>query len=295
MKTISVDKEKSVVAAKVGGRIYAVSGKCTHWGAPMGFGYLDGYKLLCPWHAAPFDIRTGASLQGPGIGPLYSFPVSIRDNEVFADISVPQEPFSPVKVTSNRKYVIIGGGGAGQACAESLRKAGFDGHVTLLTQSKYLPLDTPSLSKSILTDPSKLLLRPQSFYDDRAISVKVNTKVNRVEPERKLVHCEDGSQVGYDKLFVATGCRAFVPKPFEQAFSSIKGVFTLRDADNVPALQEQIKASSSVVIIGGSFLGMEYATSLRRSLPQVNVTVIEMDPAPLARVFGQEISQQLIQ
>jgi nitrite reductase/ring-hydroxylating ferredoxin subunit len=295
MKTVEIDKDKSVVAAKVDGKIYAVSGKCTHWGAPMGQGYLDGHEVLCPWHIAPFDIRSGASLQGPGIAPLLSFPVSVRSGEVYADIAVPTATAQRVEVTDPRKFVILGGGAAGQACAETLRKSGFKGHITILSQSNHLPVDTPTLSKAILTDPAHLTLRPQGFYDQQSIEIKLAHQVTRVEQERKLVHCENGSQFGYDKLFIATGAKPNVPKPFEQAYSTIKGVFTLREADQTAPFQAHLKSSSSVVILGGSFLGMEYATSLRRALPQVSVTVVELEDIPMARIFGSEIGQQLLQ
>jgi len=295
MKTVPVDQDKAVVAAKVKGQIYAVSGKCTHWGAPMGQGYLDGFELLCPWHIAPFDLRNGASLQGPGVAPLLSFPVSIRNGEVYADIAVGPANTQRVEVTDARRFVVLGGGAAGQGCVETLRKAGFKGHITMVSQSNYLPIDTPTLSKAILTDPANLLLRPQSFYDQQSVEVKLGHKVTKVEQERKLVHCEDGSQIGYDKLFIATGAKPNVPKPFEAAYSGIKGVFTLREADQTGPFQAHLKSSSSVVILGGSFLGMEYATSLRRALPQVSVTVVELEDIPMARIFGTEIGRQLLQ
>ena len=59
------NEENFIVVAKVGGQVYAVSGKCSHYGAPMQFGYLDGYTMICPWHLAQFDIRTGSVVSAP--------------------------------------------------------------------------------------------------------------------------------------------------------------------------------------------------------------------------------------
>lgn len=293
LKTIPVDKDRSIVAAKINGTIHAVSGKCTHWGAPMGQGYLDGYEVLCPWHIAPFDIRTGRSLQGPGVAPLLSFPTSVKAGEVWADIGTAQ-PQATVEVTDQRKIVIIGGGAAGQACAETLRSAGFRGTVTLLSQEAFLPVDKPVLSKSILGDPSTFQLRPQSFYDQQKIDVKLSHKVARVHAQTSTVVCENGATYHFDKLLVATGAGARVPKPYQDALA-IKGVFTLRDpADSAP-LQASLKTAKNVVVIGGSFLGMEFATSVRKTLPNVKITVLDIEDLPLSRALGSDISAQMLQ
>ena len=295
MKTVSVNQDKAVVAAKVKGQIYAVSGKCTHWGAPMGQGYLDGFELACPWHNATFDIRNGASLQGPGTDPLLSYPVSMRNGEVYADIEVRSVNTQKVEVTDPRRFVVLGGGAAGQSCVETLRRAGFKGHIIMVSQSKYLPIDTPSLSKSILTDPADFLLRPQSFYDQQSVQVKLAHKVTKVDPERKLLHCKNSNSIVYDKLFIATGSEPHVLKSLQTVNPEKAGVFVLRDADQVGPIQTHLKSASSVVIVGASPLGMEYAASLRRSLPQVSVTVIDKDEVPMVRIFGPEIALQLLQ
>ena len=302
MKTVSVNQDKAVVAAKVKGQIYAVSGKCTHWGAPMGQGYLDGFELACPWHNATFDIRNGASLQGPGTDPLLSYPESIQNGDVYADIEVRSVNTQKVEVTDARRFVVLGGGAAGQSCVETLRRAGFKGHIIMVSQSKYLPIDTPSLSKSILTDPADLLLRPQSFYDQQSVLIKLAHKVTKVDPERKLLHCKNNSSIVYDKLFIATGSEPHVSELIVTPHHGI-GVFELGDADQVGPIQAHFHSSSfksvydkpSVVIVGGSLLGMEYAASLRRSLPQVQVTVIDKEEIPMARIFGPEIARQLLQ
>ena len=292
LKTIPVDSDRSIVAASIDGRIHAVSGKCTHWGAPMGQGYLDGYEVLCPWHIAPFDIRSGESLQGPGIAPLLSFQTTVKDGEVYADISQAPAPV-PIEVTDPRKFVIIGGGATGQACAESLRKAGFRGTVTVLSMDKVLPIDRPVLSKAIMGDPAGFVLRPQEFYDQQKIEVKLQHKVTKVATDTKTVTCANGASFQYDKLLIATGASARILKPYAEAYSSIKGVYTLRDPSDSAPLQASLKTAKNVVIIGGSFLGMEFATSIRKALPNVSVTVVEVEEIPLARALGPDIGQQV--
>jgi len=69
------------------------------------------------------------------------------------------------KEGSNEKTaVVIGGGGAGASCVETLRQQGFTGHIILVSQEKHLPYDRPKLSKALDAEAGNLALRKEDFY-----------------------------------------------------------------------------------------------------------------------------------
>ena len=110
----------------------------------MHMGYLDGYNMYCPWHLAQFDIRTGQSTAGPGIQSLNSFPVEVVNGVVKVSIRADQMNSVTACVEApnmtspdgedTRNFVIVGGGAAGHYCAETLRREGFAGKITILSK-----------------------------------------------------------------------------------------------------------------------------------------------------------------
>lgn len=298
-----VEVGSGVAVARVRGQIYAVSNSCPHHGAPLHTGYLDHFSLTCPWHLAEFDVRTGEMKAAPALKSLTSFKTSESNGHVFLEIPEDQvsSPVTPVDsslyVSRNPgnlyHYVIIGGGAAAQTTAETLRKAGFEGRISMISKESQLPYDRTALSKDFKA--AALGLRPEAFYQALDIEVKLGTEIARLDATEKVVLTVDGTAYKFDKLCVATGSRPFIPKEHRQALTNLKNVFSLRSAEDHTRARSCIEDAQQIVIIGGSLLGFESAKSIKSQWPDKTVTVIEASKHPLSSAFGPIIASSLVE
>ena len=184
--------------------------------------------------------------------------------------------------------VIVGGGLAAVRTAEQLRKAGFEGPVTLVSDEGRLPYDRPPLSKEVLyagKGAEDLVLKPAEFYPDSDISVRLGAAAQVLDTAARTVALSDGTVLGYDELVIATG---LVPKRIP-SFPDLPGIRVLRSVDEALALREHAASARRAVIVGAGFIGCEVAASLRRL--GVEVTLVEPQPTPLATVLGEQIGQ----
>ena len=306
MKRIQIgeNEENFIIISRVEGNYYATGGKCSHYGAPLQMGYLDGYHIICPWHAAAFDVRTGEVVQSPGINAIPTYPVIINDGKII--VQIPKEKFSSVSTTHNSKklvkrdpnnnqtFVVIGGGAAGGIAVETLRKEGFTGRIIMITKEDTLPYDRVMLSKNFKVDSSKLGIREASFYKDYDIEVEIGIEVKNIDPEHKLIVLNNEKKIGYDKLLLATGCSARVAPLYRQYLTNFSNIFTIRSANDHTKIKDSIEKAKDIVIIGAGFLGLEAATCIKRIWPDKNVTIISSEEKPLSNILGSEISDQLI-
>ena len=132
-----------VLLARLDDGLHAVDGACTHYGAPLGEGLVEGGEIHCPWHHACFSLRTGAALKAPAFAPLGKWKVDVAGDRVFVrERDRPPSP-SPTAPASSRarpgRIVIVGGGAAGFAAAERLRALGYDGALTMLSADRDPP------------------------------------------------------------------------------------------------------------------------------------------------------------
>lgn len=306
MKKVQVGDNPNnfIVVAKVEGTVYAVSGKCPHYGAPMNGGFLDGYTMVCPWHAATFDIRTGEMTAAPSVKDLMTFKAEVRDGDVIVHIpeadwnqvtkSIDSKKMVKPLESDKRKFVIVGGGAAGHMCAEELRKEGYTGRIIILTREEYFPYDRVMINKNLKVDSSKFALRSEEFYRDYGIEVRLGNDVDRIDESKKVVHLTNGRELDYDKLLLATGCSPRVPGPFKSDFENLDNVVAIRSAKDHDNFIETINEAKNIVIVGGSFIGLEVATSMTRNFPDKKVTVVELEDIPMQRAFGPDIAQQLV-
>jgi apoptosis-inducing factor 3 len=300
---IGEDKENFILISRVDGKFYATGGKCSHYGAPLQLGYLDGHNVICPWHAAAFDVRNGEITEYPGLDSIPTYPVTIADRNII--VHIPESKFNSVatqhpskKLTkkdpsNNLSYVVIGGGAAGATAVETLRQEGFTGRIVLVTQEKQLPYDRVVLSKNFKADSSKLSFRDLEFYSAYDIEVQTETEVVSIDTDKKIIKLKNKRDLPYDKVLLATGATARVPGPYKQ-YTSLDNVFSIRSADDHTKSKSLIQGAADVVIVGSGFLGLEAATSIKRTWPEKNVTIIDVDQKPLAGILGPEISQQLV-
>ena len=184
--------------------------------------------------------------------------------------------------------IIIGGSHAAAQLAPSLRQAGWEGEITMISADNYLPYHRPPLSKAYLDGRSteeQLLIRPQAFYDKQNVNVVLGRTVTSIDRANKTVTLDNGETKAYTKLAITTG--AAVRKIPLQG-SDLGGVHYLRDMADVSNIKAIVGEGKSAVIIGGGYIGLETAASLRKL--GMSVTILEALPRVLARVTTEEIS-----
>lgn len=183
--------------------------------------------------------------------------------------------------------VIIGGGNAAFQVADSLRKGGYDAPVTLLSAENSLPYQRPPLSKKFLAGDmagERLLLRPAKYYDDRNITIVEGCQVTGISLDEKQVQCADGRHYDFDKLVFATGARVR-RLPMDGA----DRLLYLRTREDVKVLSEAVRGRDEILLIGGGFIGLEVAATLR-GLGK-SVTVMEALPTIMPNVVGPVLAQ----
>ncbi len=189
------------------------------------------------------------------------------------------------------KLLIVGGGMAAGSLISNLVKNGYQGKVTLLSEEAYLPYQRPPLSKSYITDekrPENILIKKESFYEDNNVTVQLETVVTSIDPIRAEVDTNRGQTFQYDKLVIATGSTL---RKLSVDGCDMPGVCYLRGASCADAIKERLLKARDVVIIGGGFIGLEFAgTAIKNGS---NVTVIDSGERLLSRVISDEIASYI--
>ena len=291
MKQVSVEG-KEILLARVNGNFYAVGASCTHYGAPLVDGVLNGERLVCPWHHACFDITTGDLREPPAFDALPRYDVQIEKEHVVVRVPVDDSDRRTPSMTNRddkdeRLFVIAGGGAAGYTAAQTLREDGFTGRVVLITREDHLPYDRPNLSKEYLqgnAEPSWLPLRSEDFFAEHDIEVIRGAEIKRIDAAKKTIELADGETLVCNALLVATGGQ---PRHLPVQSVVQKNVFLLRSYADADALIAAAETGKRVVVIGGSFIGMEVASSLRSR--GCDVTVVAPDEVPFKKILGPEI------
>lgn len=189
---------------------------------------------------------------------------------------------------SGEHSVIIGGSHAAAQLAASLRQEGWTGHISLISADPVVPYHRPPLSKAYLAGDQHqedLLIRPAEFYQKTEVDLLLGSKVTAVDRQRKVVTLHDGGEIPYTKLALTTGAKVrklLVPG------HELEGVFYLRDLQDVDRIRHFVGRGKRAVIIGGGYIGLETAASLRKI--GMEVTVLEALPRVLQRVTAAQVS-----
>jgi NTE family protein len=185
-------------------------------------------------------------------------------------------------------YLIIGGGLAGVSAAEVLRAVGARGSVAIVSGEIDPPHDRPPLSKQFLRDErsrEQVLLRPLDFYQSNRIGLVLGRPAMALKPDAHEVVLADGETVGYQRLLLATGGR---PRAVGVPGESLSGIYQLRTLAEAERLKEAAGASTRVVVVGASFIGLEVAASL--SERGLDVTVLSQDDQIWPNVVPADIA-----
>ncbi|MCR9123691.1 MAG: FAD-dependent oxidoreductase [Phyllobacteriaceae bacterium] len=185
------------------------------------------------------------------------------------------------------RVVIVGGSHAAVAVADDLRKHGFEGTVTLLSDEAVLPYQRPPLSKAYMSGEmslERLKLRPEDWYQDQKVDAHLSTRVIGIDRQAKEVVTEDDARFGYDALVLATGARAR-QLPVEIG-GGLENVHTMRDLPDADALMAKMAEGKRLIVIGGGYIGLEAAAEASKK--GMAVTVIEAAPRILQRVACRE-------
>lgn len=188
-------------------------------------------------------------------------------------------------------FVIIGSSTAGAFAAITLRKEGFAGRVILIGEEKEIPYARPPLSKQYLQRErgrERLYLWPKEFYLEREIELRLGARARRVIPREKEIEMKGGERLRFDRLLIATG---MAPRRLPLPGGDLPNIFYLRTLEDSDRIGEACQPGSRAVIIGGGFIGMEVAASLRQK--QVDVTVIHRDKVALEHAIGKEAGRIL--
>lgn len=294
MKQLKVG-ELDVLLVRVNGKFHAVGAHCTHYGAPLEKGALCGHHVICPWHHAWFDVTNGDLLEPPALDALPHYEVKIDGEDV--QVKIPENSSDrriprmvPCDFEADRRtFVILGGGAAGYAAAQTLREDGVRGRIVMISREARLPYDRPNLSKDYLqgeAQPEWMPLRPDEFFGEHNIELMMEKEVREVDHNGKKIIFDDDETVSYDKLLIASGGR---PRSLKAPGSELKNIFLLRSFSQADEIIAEVEGAGKAVVIGASFIGMETAASLQGR--GIEVTVVAPDKVPFEKTMGPEIGK----
>ncbi|WP_336099075.1 NAD(P)/FAD-dependent oxidoreductase [Roseovarius sp. CH_XMU1461] len=187
--------------------------------------------------------------------------------------------------------VIVGAGQAGLQAGLSLREGGYSAPITLIGDEAHAPYQRPPLSKTYLASdvaPDTLFIKPRAALASRDITLRDGTRVTAIDRDARTVTLSCGDVLAFTSLILATGTRnRLLPLPGAEA----KGVHALRGVDDAQALREALGAARRVAIIGGGFIGLEIAASLRKRA--IAVSLFEAGDRLCARACLPQTSEQL--
>lgn len=184
--------------------------------------------------------------------------------------------------------VVIGAGQAGSSLVAGLRKNGFEGDITLIGSEPHLPYQRPPLSKAYLLgemELERLFLRPESFYAENNITLRLGQRVTAIDPPAKTVTVGD-DVISYDELALTTGSE---PRHLPASIGGdLKGVHVVRDLYHVDEMEPYVTEGARALIVGGGYIGLEAAAVCAKR--GVKVTLVEMADRILQRVAAPETS-----
>jgi NADPH-dependent 2,4-dienoyl-CoA reductase/sulfur reductase-like enzyme len=187
------------------------------------------------------------------------------------------------------QFVILGGGLAGAAAAQTLREEGFVGQITMVCAEPCRPYERPPLSNAYLAKAAEresVFVHPAVWYADQDVTLLTGVRATGIDRAAHTVTTTAGTVLSYTKLLLATGS---TPRRLTVPGADMDGVLSLRTLGDADLLAPRLVDGARVVVIGGGWIGLEVAAAAR--LANADVTVVEAAALPLQRVLGREVAQ----
>jgi apoptosis-inducing factor 3 len=285
---------EAVLLVRRGEDFFAVGAVCTHYGGPLAEGLVVGETVRCPWHHACFSLRTGEALRAPALNAVSCFRAERRNRAVYVQEKLEKAAARALtSPTLPRSVVIVGGGAAANAAAETLRNMGYPGRISMLSADDSGPYDRPNLSKGFLAGSAEedwIPLRSPDFYIENNIDLKLATRVVALDPSSRTLRLADGSELMYDALLLATGAE---PLRLNLPGGDLAHVHYLRTLADSGAIVAKAQVSRRAVVLGASYIGLEVAASLRTR--NIDVAVVAPETIPMERILGADAGNFLRQ
>ena len=292
-----VDGDEAILV-RSGDELFAVGGLCSHYHGLLAQGLVVDATVRCPRHHACFDLRTGDALRAPALDPIACWRVERIGDMAFVRerLPGPQEKASRLPAPSGtptppESVVIVGGGAAGLACADMLRREGYPGPLTIVSADDSSPCDRPNLSKDYLAGTALdewMPLRPDDYYPQRRIDLQLNATVVKLDAVRRELQLDDGQRLGYGALLLATGAESV---RLDIPGASPGQVLPLHSFADARAIVARVADARNVLVVGASFIGLEVAASLRSRGVQVHV--VAPGRVPMEKVLGADVGAYL--
>jgi 3-phenylpropionate/trans-cinnamate dioxygenase ferredoxin reductase subunit len=190
-------------------------------------------------------------------------------------------------------YVIVGGGLAGASAVQGIRELDAAGSTLLIGEEEHLPYDRPPLSKKLWLGGKSvedIFLHDRSFYEQHAVTLALNEKAVRLDPNAKTLTTAGGEIYGYRKLLLATGCKA---RRLGIPGGDLEGICYFRSLDDYLHIRGMAAAGKSALIVGGGFIGSELAAAL--NINKLDVTMIFPGETLCDRVFPDYLGRAMQQ
>jgi NADPH-dependent 2,4-dienoyl-CoA reductase/sulfur reductase-like enzyme/nitrite reductase/ring-hydroxylating ferredoxin subunit len=285
--------DEDVLLLRRGDALFAVGASCTHYHGPLADGLVAGETVRCPWHHACFSLRTGEALRAPALDAIACWRVERVGDRAFVreKLPGPAPGARPPSISRSvpTSVVIVGGGAAGLAAADMLRREGYDGALTMISADDSPPCDRPNLSKDYLAGTAQddwIPLRSPEFYTERRIDLLLDSRASTVDLSHRRVQLENGKAYGFEALLIATGAD---PVRLEIPGATDSQIHYLRTFADSRAIVAKAASARCVVVVGASFIGLEVAASLRAR--GIEIHVVAPDKQPLERVMGAEVGR----
>jgi phenylglyoxylate dehydrogenase epsilon subunit len=189
-------------------------------------------------------------------------------------------------------YLIVGASHAGLAALEAIRMADADHELTVVTKDDTLPYSPTVLPYVVsgCSDPERVFLRDAQYFEREHASYLSGRSVTRIDTDAHIAQLSDGTELGYEKLLLATGARPALPAI--PGLGSVP-VHVLRTLDDALRLRASLPSVQRAVVLGAGLIGMHAAENLRKG--GASVTLIELQPQVLPGYFDREAAAIIAQ
>ncbi|VDM52029.1 unnamed protein product [Angiostrongylus costaricensis] len=283
-------REKPILVINDNGSLYAVTGICTHYNSSLENGIYSKGRIRCPLHGACFNVRTGDIEDYPGFDSLFSYEVKDINGDLILNTTEKQlentrrtrKP-TVTAVSDDVPIIVVGGGVSAASFVEHARLNGCSTPITMITDDRLPPYDRVLLSKVIKNCAKNYGIKQIRDTVDFLQISQQRCGID-VDVAHRLVYLSSGESMKYSKLVLALGCAA---RELTIPGGNLRNVYTLRVVDEANAIAEA-SIGKHVVCIGGSFIGMEIASSLLLTAASVTVVCATEEPLP---AFGPDIGR----